>query len=33
MTQTPRKFHFIYYLIAAGCLFTAAATLMLGIQF
>lgn len=32
MTQIPRKSYFIYSLIAAACLFTAAATLVLGIQ-
>ncbi len=32
MTQTPRKSYFVYGLIAAACLCTAAATLLLGLQ-
>ena len=32
MTETPRKSFLIYGLIAAACLFTAAAALALGLQ-
>jgi len=32
MSQTPRKSYFIHGLIAAACLFTAGAALLLGLQ-
>ena len=32
MTQTPRNSYFVHGLIAAACLFTAGATLALGLQ-
>ena len=32
MTEAPRKSYFMYGLIAAACVFTAAAALALGLQ-